>query len=383
MTINLPPRRALPADVKERMRPAFTEPRARRNHASLAVAAGVALLVAGGVIVAQSFLDRSDPANARVVTPSPLDLNRCRAALNDQNWRSNEMVVFDGRKVLVGKDSRFCELTRSRAYVITSGGAPALVDAGTITFRSEHITAGVPPRNARTALAREAYRSNARASTEAVVTPDFFIAYSTTATTMAEVVFDDRTTLSPPTAILTTTESTNSFESGDGNPWAPVNTLARCIEDAVAEGSSSEDLQGWQPMLASGPGKNQTGLLLARRADREWATCSFFSGPGGASPLRRLHTVPTDPQGVTLVASSPGSDTVVMAARTNRTAKTVEVSIGGGPAVTADVTDGFFIVTVPVSGEQLPGGGVRVDFDAVHVIARNADNQIVYTGGVA
>ncbi|HEX8870493.1 MAG TPA: hypothetical protein VF821_32810, partial [Lentzea sp.] len=73
MTVELPPRRKLPADVKERMRPVFAENRPRRNHTPLAVAAGVALLVAGGVMVTPSPVDRASTADGRVIAPSRPD----------------------------------------------------------------------------------------------------------------------------------------------------------------------------------------------------------------------------------------------------------------------------------------------------------------------
>lgn len=376
MTIDLPPRRELPADVKERMRPAFTESRTRRNHTPLAVAAGVALLVAGGVAVTQSFTDRTpDPGRGRVVSPSGHDLNRCRAALNDASWSSTEMVVFDGRKVLIGKDNRFCELTRSRAHVIISNPAPVQLEAGSITFSSDHVIAGIPPLGALTARAREAGSAYSRTSADAVVTPDFFIAYSPAPFTVTEVVFDDRTVPVPPGAELPRAAITDSFESGDGNPWTQVNLLARCADNAVNEGAKSDELQGWQPLLANGV-ESREGLLLAHRDNREWATCLFSPWTGGSSSLRQIYTVPPDPQRATMVGGYNSQGSFFLAARTHRTATTVEVSSEGGPPVTADVVDGFFIVRLPSGAEPLAPPNL-------HVTARNADKTIVYMGGVA
>ncbi|KJK48934.1 hypothetical protein UK23_15570 [Lentzea aerocolonigenes] len=374
MTIDLPPRRKLPAEIKERMRPDFAEARPSRNHTPLAVAAGVALLVAGGVTFTQSFVDRADPGNARVVAPSLQDLNRCRAALKDENWPSTQMVVFDGRKVLRGKDNRFCELTRSRARVVPPNAAPVQLEAGSVTFSSKNITAGVPPLGARTARVREAKNGYSRASTDAVVTPDFFVTYSATPLSITEVVFEDRTVPVPPSAELPGAESADSFESGDDSPSAPVNLLARCADNAATEGTRSDELQGWQPLLANGSA-DKTGLLLAHRANREWATCFFSPGPGNSGALHQISTAPPDLQGAKMVGGYAGDGAFVLAVRTNRTATTVEVSADGGPPVTADVVDGFFMVT-------LPGDGARISFDTVHVTARNADKQIVYTGGV-
>ncbi|MDT7783148.1 MAG: hypothetical protein QOF58_1567 [Pseudonocardiales bacterium] len=381
MTIDLPPRRKLPADVKERMRPAFSEDRPRRNHTPLAAAAGVALLVAGGVVVAPSLLDRADTANGRVVAPSHLDLERCRAALQDESWPSSRMVVFDGRKVLAGEDNRFCELTRSRAYV-PSAPAPALVETGTVTFRTDHVIAGVTPLGARTAVVREGYKGDGGPGTEVVVTPDFFIAYSVASSSISDVVFDNRTMEVPPSADVGRTKSADSFESGDGNPGTPINLLARCTDNAIVDGTRPGDLQGWQPLLVGRPG-NPEAVLLAHRDNRDFATCYLHKVPADSGSLQQASPIPADPQGATMVSGYLVQNNFLIAARTNRTARTVEVSSGDGPAVTADVVDGFFIVKVPGSGESLPGGGVRMDFETLNVTARNADKQIVYRGGVA
>ncbi|MEV6239424.1 hypothetical protein [Lentzea sp. NPDC051838] len=375
MTIELPPRRALPADVKERMRPAFTETRPRRGHTPLAVAAGVALLVAGGVTVTQTFFDRTDSGNARVVAPSRQDVNRCRAAMNDENWSSSKMVVFDSHKVLVGKDNRFCELTRSRAHVILQNTGQSPPGAGSVTFRSDHVIAGVPPLDARTAVVHDGNEGSDRPSTDAVVTRDFFVSYSAAPRTITEVLFDDRTTVTVPSLNeVQPAAITDSFESGDGNAWTPVNLLSRCADNAAAAGSRFEELKGWQPLLTSGL-DGRDGLLLAQRDNREWATCLFSSFTSGGTSLEKIYTVPADPQGVKMVSGHTSLGTFIMAARTSAAARTVEVSKDGGPAVTADVTDGFFIV-------KLPSDGSAIDFGSLRVTARDADNQIVFSGGV-
>jgi hypothetical protein len=380
MTINLPPRRELPVDVKQRMRPDFTQV-ARRNHTPLAVAAGVILLIAGGVAVTRSDTENPlDPARARIVTPSGHDLARCRAALNDEGWSSTEMVVIGGRKVLVNKDNRFCELSRSRAYVAAPDAIGVRLEAGTVTYRSEQIIAGIPPLGARTARARQSNGTFSRGSTDAVVTPDFFVIHAAAPLNVTELVFDDRTVPVPVDAQFPVAKGTDSFESGDGDPWTPVNVLARCADSAaVADAMPPEDLESWQPLLTIGL-EHRSGLLLAHRAGKEWATC-FVAGAGGdPGPLRKLHDVPTEPANGRILGAYDNGDEFVIAARTLRAATTVDVSTGGGRSLTArtaEVTDGFFAVKLPRRTDN-----VTTFPTGLWIVARNAEKEIVYEGAL-
>jgi len=379
MTINLPPRRELPADVKQRMRPDFTQVH-RRSHTPLAVAAGVILLIAGGVAVTRSDTENPlDPARARIVTPSGHDLARCRAALNDEGWSSTEMVVIGGRKVLVNKDNRFCELSRSRAYVAAPDAIGVRLEAGTVTYRSEQIIAGIPPLGARTARARQSNGTFSRGSTDAVVTPDFFVIHAAAPLNVTELVFDGRTVPVPVDAQLPVAKSTDSFESGDGDPWTPVNVLARCADSADPNAMRPEDLEGWQPLLTTGL-EHRSGLLLAHRAGKEWATC-FVAGAGGdPSPLRKLHDVPSEPAKGQILDAYGNGDEFVIVARTHRAATTVDVSTGGGRsmnALTAEVTDGFFAVRLPRGFDH-----VTTFPTGLWIVARNAEKEIVYEGAM-
>jgi hypothetical protein len=379
MTINLPPRRELPADIKQRMRPDFTQER-RRNHTPLAVAAGVILLIAGGVAVTRSDTENPlDPARARIVTPSSHDLARCRAALNDEGWSSTSMVVLGGRKVLAGEDDRFCELSKSRAYTTAPDAAGVRLEAGTVMYRSEQIIAGIPPLGAHKARARQSNGTFSRGSTDAVVTPDFFVIHAAAPLNVTELVFDDRTVPVPVDVQFPVAKGTDSFESGDGNPWTPVNVLARCADSADANVMRPEDLDGWQPLLTAGLERHE-GLLLAHRAGQEWASCFVVGAGGDPSPLRKLPGVPAEPdKGRFLDGYSNGHEYVILA-RTRRDATTVEVSEGGGrtlAAQTAEVTDGFFTVKLPRSIDQ-----VTVSPAGLWIVARNAEKEIVYEGGM-
>ncbi|GAA3627444.1 hypothetical protein GCM10022267_12190 [Lentzea roselyniae] len=365
MTIDLPPRRRLPADVRERMRPDFTEVRSRRDHTPLAVAAGVALLIASGIAITQSVVDRTPaPGRGDVHTPSSQDLSRCRAALNDPNWSSTEMVVFGLQKVLVGENSRFCELAASTAGVAAPDARPVQLEAGSITYRSGQIIAGVPPLGALTARAREVSTSHSRASSAAVVTPDFFVIHTPVPLTVTELVFDNRTVPLPAGAVLPAAATFDSFESGNADPWTPANIVARCADNAYANGTRAEDLRGWEPLISA------QGILVAHRDHREWATCTFTTGPETLQPRPGLPAGENKPA---IVSGAIGDAGFLMVGRTSRDAKTVELRGASTPAQTVNVTEGFFVAALP----QVTG---LTDPRAIQVTVRDAKNAVVYEG---
>ncbi|MFI6094081.1 hypothetical protein ACIA8G_00905 [Lentzea sp. NPDC051213] len=376
MAFDLPPRRELPADVKERMRPAFTEAPKRRNHAPLAVAAGVVLLVAGGVAITQPSILNIGPSHHRVLTPSDRDLERCRTALHDQAWTSRRMVVFGLRKVLVGMDGRFCELTLTRASVASDGFQPVGLEGGSITYRSRRIIAGVPPFSAQTAKAKQTHgtHDNPGSFSDGVVTPDFFIVETLSESTR-ELIFDGRTVQIPELPEKPAV-GTDSFESGDTDLWTPVNVVARCADNAYEIGWNGDHLQGWEPLQVVGLDERD-GLMLAHREHQKWAICSFSetetaTGAGLKGDLDISWDESDRP--IILGGHKLGSG-FVLAGRTSRSAKTVEVSDGGAPKVTADVEDGHFLVTLPNRGDQW------AKRDQLRMVARDAENQIVYEGG--
>lgn len=377
MTVNLPPRRELPADIKERMRPDFAEPPHRNhNHIPFAVAAGVALLVAGGVAVTQSITDHdADPARGRLVSPSRLDLDRCRAALADQDWHSNEMVVFKGRKVLIGDDARFCELTRTRAFVAAKSAAPVQLEAGTITYRSDKIIAGTPPLGALKARARETNGTYSRGSNDAVTTPDFFVAYLPTPIIVSELIFDDRTVPVSPDATLPIASGSASFESGNGDPTTTDNRLARCLE--VSAPASLRALEpGWHPITSAGFGGDARGLIVARQdhAPGQYGVCHASSDDSG---FFTTHEVTDRPIEVASLGLSVGAERQLIAGRTRQEARTIELS-GGLQSVTATVVDGFF--AADISSMVMTSLSPSNDRLPLTAIVRGQDNSVLHTG---
>ncbi|WP_394620892.1 hypothetical protein JNUCC0626_17860 [Lentzea sp. JNUCC 0626] len=373
MKIDLPPRRALPEDVKERMRPDFGQARDRR-FTPLAVAAGVVLLVVGGVLLTRPAPYEVDPGHEAVVAPSERDVTRCRDALRDPAWSSTKMVVFGLRKVLVGDDGRFCELTKSRATVASKEFEPVALETGRMTYRTGQIIAGIPPKGAHTAKAREVGPSHSRASTDSVVTPEFFVIYSQMAMGASELVFDDTTLQIPRFTAWSADGESDNYESGDANPSSPVNLLARCADNAFNNSAKVEDLTDWEPLLMSDPAQSH-GMLLAHRGHGEWATCSVSNQHAGT--LWTIRTAYENPESSAyFLTGYQEENQFVMVGRTHIAAKKVEVSDNGGTPVTADVADGHFIVTLPFAA------GTTLNPATLRVVARDAAGTVVYDGGV-
>ena len=404
MAFDLPPRRALPADVKDRMRPDFTAPDAvhtGRSRAPLIVAAGVALLVAGGVAVTQPASQQVSPGDMRVVSPSGQDLERCRAALEDPNWQSTEMVVFGLRKVLHGTDGRFCELTRSRAMVAERRFEPIALQEGSITYRSNNIIAGVPPKGT-TSARRDQVKNHPQlepakdpeAFNDSVVTQSFFIIeiWGVNDSTPT-LFFDDRPEKTPPHSAHSAT-ITESFESGDPDSTSPENVLAQCTDRAWQEaGVHPERLENWEPLLTTGL-EERVGGLLARRGDSEFGFCEIYD-PSATGPFSIIDDVREEPDKPYLIAQAPtdrinhgagimsvGQYTVL--GRASRCAATVEVSDRDGTAVKAEVADGFFLANVPLRDgrEDLAKPDDPLEPGRLHVVVRDDHDAIVYEGEV-
>jgi hypothetical protein len=168
----------------------------------------------------------------------------------------------------------------------------------------------------------------------------------------------------PPGAVLPAAATYDSFESGNADPWTPANIVARCADNAYANGTRAEDLRGWQPLISA------QGILVAHRDHREWATCTFATGP---DPLQLHPGLPEGENKPAIVRGAFGNAGLLMAGRTSRNAKTVELRGASTPAQTVNVTDGFFVATLP----QMTG---LTDPRAIQVTVRDAKNAVVYEG---
>jgi len=168
--LELPPRRSLPPEVRDRIRgvtdSGFAEPSRRQRHRGpLAVAAGVAVLAAGAVMVTQSTGDRSGTVTTPPTTsttsasattaPSPLAqdaLNRCWAVLNDRGdtpapdpWRwvvDQQSPGVYAVAAMAGSQPVFCQVTANTVTVTDPDRAPVYAP-GTRTAVLLHTAEGV------------------------------------------------------------------------------------------------------------------------------------------------------------------------------------------------------------------------------------------------
>jgi hypothetical protein len=139
----LPPRRALPPDVRERMRRQVMSgnhrPVSRRG--PLAVAAAVVLLAAGGVVVAQSTQDRGDavlspPTTSTLAAPPLPDDGRMHTgdATDDDRRRcgfGDLVVTLPGTRIVISRSGGdVCELTHSRTSTRNPQPGPVRLDNG-------------------------------------------------------------------------------------------------------------------------------------------------------------------------------------------------------------------------------------------------------------
>jgi hypothetical protein len=141
--IDMPPKRALPGQVRDQMlmtlRAGLDEPR-RRSRAPLAVAAGVAALVASGVVVATTLHgDSGDQAASAIPGAKGVEVaaQRCRAAAakiggypDGAQWRvvtHTALAGFTDLAIKVADKPVFCETTATSVTISKFGATPAYV----------------------------------------------------------------------------------------------------------------------------------------------------------------------------------------------------------------------------------------------------------------
>jgi hypothetical protein len=276
VNIQLPPRRELPPEIKERMRPAFVRPSTRRRPWIVVAAAAVVLIVAGGVFVARSVHDQ-DPASI----PDPAqpvdhnDLARCRIAVSDRDWTARYALRLRTRTVLLGTDSRICELLRSSVSVFDVSGVPAVRTPG-------GLVVGHPPVPVRSMSARmhEPSAGGTDRSPQSVATPELYLVDAVAKEPAdAELIleFDDHPLTLPWRDIPHRGQSQTSFASRDLDRWSSVNLLARCLDHTVLIDRASPGYEtDWQPAAMTTPlDSTRLGVQIAYNSQGEWGTCAI------------------------------------------------------------------------------------------------------------
>ncbi|MEJ2854491.1 MULTISPECIES: hypothetical protein [unclassified Saccharothrix] len=287
----LPPRRALPPDVRERMRRrVFGRPArgsatdragGRGAGGPLAVAAAVAVLVGGLVVARTADQDGSGalptpstaatrgfagPDDAQVVATTSEDLSRCglSAALFT--------VRFDGRRVLADRSDRYCELTYATTSTSTSAISVPVGDLR-VTWRSPSgvLVGKVPPN-----LAGLVTRSSRGALPSALTDYGYFVTLSSSPTTVFELTHREQPvqvhTLDPAT-VPDAARTVDFHPSGVADPAA--NVLDRCLDVGMLSSARPvSDVVPWT--LGAVVGADTTAGLAVLR------------GPAGTTAYCRL-----------------------------------------------------------------------------------------------
>ncbi|WNV84209.1 hypothetical protein [Umezawaea sp. Da 62-37] len=389
------PHRALPDDVRERMRDRIAferrKPPARRG--PLAVAAAVVLLAAGGVVVAQSARNDAVPAAGWSTVPADHvstepttaeDLRRCGV-----DWEPDYTIVMRGRRVVVGQVDDFCELTY--ASVRTSRKRDIVViGEGVVLWQTpDGLTVGKAPKGTTSMEFVESGQTTMRDALSGspaftALLPDRrFVVRSTR--TVDEVLFDfdgwQPKVMRLVKADLPADEWSTTrwaFPSGTADPEAPENRMAACLDYWLTGGMGfglpePSDPTGWRPVVRAG---DPSGVQVIRDDERT-AYCEFRDGRladvrvGRDSKLGRS----AGPLDVQYRSGVPADGRLLLAGSVrNGVGKLVFTAPGGAPTEVA-LADGWFAVSLATG---------RVDdvlaLEDVAVRAETVDGKLLYTG---
>ncbi|PRY44959.1 hypothetical protein [Umezawaea tangerina] len=387
MNIDIPPRRALPADLREHLRAEFeqgVDERPRRPvRVPVVAAAAAVVLLAGTVFVLRQMPDAETPA---AVPPAfdPVTVNialdRCWNAVRDggaadrfpdrSRWTPSFSVGDAQLGVVAARaDGRpfFCQTTPTTATVSDPAAAPDTGVAAVLASR-EGVVAGVLDAG-RDALSLEGKGVHGSAAVTAVVGDRMFVALTginptgTTFTSGDKAVDQPLAAPPPPAAAVR--------DHPDGPAPDRASETGRMLGDCLSRSANPVlDPDSYQPVLTiAHPG----GTLVIGRTASTLAAC----GPKGAvvrttiAPLVESGAVMPDllvdvGGGRQVLGGEIGDSSMVVA--------TAELGFAGGQTRQAAVAGRIFAVLVPE--------GVHLDPEssAVHVVLRGANGGVLLEG---
>ncbi|MEV1120589.1 hypothetical protein AB0I91_36545 [Actinosynnema sp. NPDC049800] len=358
--INLPPRRPLPPDVRKRLRRRVVGGGAVR--APLAAAAAVVILAAGGAIIAQSTGgdDRtavtppsttSSAAGSQAppvtgVSPGAATTDAARCGLGDADVRFT--LLLAGRRILVTRDDRFCELTHTTISKNSPAVGPVPLEDGAaaVLWRSgSGVLIGRVPAGTGHVVLDSGDPTGAGPVPVSLVEDLFVTPYTTVGlsarfTTASSVVFAGIDVVALPTAEVW---AAPREELPPGDP-----DVARCLDRALLDAARwVGDPLKWRPGAVSGQAADAR-LVLHDQAGKT-ALCEFSLG----RPLLVHEEDPAPRRGesfairhVTSRETGPGpGDGHVLLAGTVDAARVggLEITDPRGRTVAATLRDGTFI----------------------------------------
>lgn len=364
MNIELPPRRQLPPEIKERMRPAPPHRRPRGREWMGAAAAAV-LIVAGGVFLTQSV--RHEPTPFAAVST---DLTRCRVALHDDQWSVGNTLELRARKVLVGTDGRLCELTRTRVTTFDTSGATAV-------RTPSGLVVGRPPVPARSMSAHQHDPAAPQAdwSPPTVITLDLFVVDADPTkpdNSVLRLDFEGHKVELALGDIPVRGTPQDSYPTGVTMDFSP-NILARCLDNAIPQRAAPGIENDWEPGALAG---RDPGVLLARNGKGDWGLCEIDKGvpdaltgtiarPAPVNGIEVLHRSWVGTTGTfTIAGLAPAAYQVQL-----------ETAEGALLAPAMPTVLGSFALQYQVPPAKFPPAGVTIKL-------LNRLNEVIYTGPV-
>ncbi|MET8851323.1 hypothetical protein [Amycolatopsis sp. NPDC004625] len=403
---DLPPRRVLPDDVRDRLRAevrqGIAKPR-RSRHVWYAAAAAVLVLAAGAVVVTRQLRTPVEAPPATTNTGLTLDAKLATSAL-DRCWAAVRTAGKTGRVAdradwvplftdTFGTDSvvaataagkpMFCEVTETTVTLSDPAAAPAYAPgsrSGLLLHSATGLAAGVvdpawPQANLAT---KSAGGSSSASGLDFSPASRQFVAFTGTVPAKVELAIGDGPGEQPmfrlpeaPPPLLSVTDRPADAERTS----AAGRALGECL-------AAAEEVVADAPAYRAGPSLAERGyrIVLGRLGDRVVA-CTTEPGPAGP----RSHAYPDRYTGPAVPARSLVVDTLgategggqdrprtPFAAVVPSTATQVIVDYGGGNGADTLVTDGMFAVWLPV-------GRLKPDAKG-HVKAWDARGTVVYDG---
>lgn len=379
--IQLPPRRALPHEVRGQLRDRVLGTSRRHDgRAALAVAATVVLLAAGGVVVGQSVRSHDDTSPAAQQRVSPLlqlgpptqdELDRCSAVAKTSNWNTQVSVRPAGRTLLFG--DRYCEVTRTSVALSAPQPVPKRLDGvdADVTYLSPNgFIVGTAPTGTQTVTADFGVRGDDNISGKArtvVINGLFAIDVNTYWRTGNPATFefgDARAAVVKGVTTIETLEGQrgsihDTFPSGNPDPRAPVNQLARCVDNTLIQGLNEGPGMQIPENLMPGAriGDGGLGSVLVGYNDRgAIGICTvemkltevYPSGPGGMPHVATPSSIPGRPYSVWYLQHRGGQDGFYTIAGTvSPQVARLELITPDGTRARAVVESGTYVLQYP------------------------------------
>ncbi|MET1073186.1 MAG: hypothetical protein ABWY11_11125, partial [Umezawaea sp.] len=360
--------RALPDDVRERMRDRITRDRkkAPARRGPLAVAAAVVLLAAGGVVVAGSAKDDAVPAagwsavpeNSVTTEPSTArDLRQC-----DVDWQADYTVVMRGRRIVVGPENQFCELTYTSVRTSTTR-YPVVIGDGVVVWQTPgHITMGKAPKGSTSVTFSDSGTTtvaDALTGAQSITTMLPGGRFVVQSARQVDILEFESGGWQPLTMRITKADlptdgwSTTrwAFPSGTADPTTPENRTALCLDGWLTGGPTGtglpepSDTAKWEPVVGAG---DPVGVQMIRDPDR-LAFCEFRLGElvdirVGRDPKLDRSQAPLD---LLYRSGVPADGRVLLAGRVRPGVGKLMFTAPGGPSTQVVVANGGFAVSLP------------------------------------